>query len=200
MEEQGEFGRFQYVGKRYPTLARALRAAYWDYLNSTPVGFDFEGDEEDYETYADLEAAGELEATVHGDALAEVLQGVVFADGLMLTDANLRERAQVDGTLLEHCLEAMTLPPVYEVWGQDYDFIETALLACLIEWNGEEIPSAEELFASPYVEDLKHWLQNILVVDGIQVNDWNVEFLSPHSDTLFEILLSALVTLEEGND
>lgn len=187
--------RFQYDGQLYPTFVRAVRAAYWDYLNSTPLGFDFEGTGDELAEFYAGSTDAELEALVHGDALGEALQGEVFCDGLAVYDADLPGLTGQDLTLLELCIMAMTEAPVYVVRGEDYDFIETALLACFLEWNGGEVVTAEELKESEHLEDLRHWLQNIVVVDGIRLNDWNVEHLTPYNDTLIELLYSALTTL-----
>lgn len=191
--------RFQFLGELYPTLERALRAAYWDYLNGTPFGFEGADDErwEEAQAADDPEALETLEAELHGEALSEALQEVIFCDGLALNDENLRERAAVAPPLLDRCLEAMKAKPVYMVRAEAYDFIETALLACFLEWNGGEVTTAEELAQSPLVNDLAHWLQNIIVVDGVRLHDWNVEFLSPHDAPLMEQLYGALQTLEE---
>lgn len=197
MTEERATERFQFLGELYPTLERALRAAYWDYLNGTPYGFEGSDDDDTWEEAQAADDPETLESELHGEALSEALQEIIFCDGLALNDENLRERARVAPPLLDRCLEAMKAKPVYVVRGVEYDFIETALLACFLEWNGGELTTADELAQSPLVNDLAHWLQNIIVVDGVRLHDWNVEFLSPHEAPLMEQLYGALQTLEE---
>lgn len=196
-ESDSPLARFQYDGQLYPTFVRALRAAYWDYLNTTPLGFEFDGPDEVVQAFFQSGTIEELEALIHGDALGEALQGEVFCDGFATYDHNTVELLGQDLSLLELCITAMTEPPVYVVRGEQHDFLETALLACFLEWNGGALATAEDLRGSEHVEDLRHWLQNIIVVDGIRLNDWNVEHLTPHGDTLIELLYAGLTTLLE---
>lgn len=196
-ESDSPLARFQYDGQLYPTFVRALRAAYWDYVNTTPLGFAFDGSDEEMQAFFQSGTEEELEALVHGDALSEALQGAVFCDGIAVYDHNTIELLGQDLGLLELCMTAMTEPPVYVVRGEEHEFLETALLACFLDWNGGELATAKDLKSSEHVEDLRHWLQNIIVVDGIRINDWTVEHLTPHEDPLIELLYAALTTLLE---
>lgn len=188
---------FQYDGDIYPTLARALRAAYWDFLNATPQGFDFEGTDEEMAAF-DV-SFPDIDSEAYDDALSEALQGAIFVDGIALTDANIVDLVRIDASLHALCIEAMATPPVYVFRGEDYDFLETALLAAFLEWNGGELADAETLEASPLLDDLAHWLQLVVRVDGIKLDDWNVEHLTPYSDTLLDVLFSSLRTLAEDD-
>lgn len=178
----------QYGGDLYPSLARALRAAWADFRQS---------------------AADELSGILSEvtDALwaefALALEGAVFVDGIRLYEANLQDLCGFQPgdegfglTLVELTRLAVADTPVFAFRGEEHESLELALLVAFGEWNGGQIVEAEALEASAAVEELKHWMQGVIRVDGQKLTDWNSESLIGLGDTLYDALIKTLRSLE----
>lgn len=186
--EQEDQVKFQYGGDLYPNLARALRAAWADFR-------------------ADINDEGEpvLSPTDERvrDEFNQALQNVVFVDGIRLNDENrddlLGFAPEDEGfgfSLLDLTARAAVDEPVFSVRGEDQDSLEMALLVAFGEWNGGHIVEAEALEGSSAVEDLKHWLQGVIQVDGQKLTDWNAETLIGLGDTLYDSLIKVLRSID----
>lgn len=187
-EVQGPGASIQFGGDLYPSLARALRAAWME--------FRVENDER-------LEAGLPAEDSAIWEEFIQNVEGEVFVDGVRLFQANLQELCDFKegdegyglalGALARRALED---PPVFVFRGQEVESLELALLMAFGEWNGGQIVEAAALEASPAFEELRYWLQEVIQVDGQKLTDWNAGGLIGLQDPLADALLMTLRSID----